>query len=98
MEVELGNVLTFSHLISLIGEISQVMISSFGVNGKAILISQKSPRQITVTKVLCIKPSDLPWVLAVYRVQFNTKLHPVKIDCSEFEKEIIIKHGQGTCP
>jgi hypothetical protein len=61
MEVELGNVLTFSHLISLMGEISQVMVSSFGVNGKAILISQKSPRQITVTKVLKIKPFDLTY-------------------------------------
>ena len=47
----LGGVVTFPYLISLVDEISKVMKTSIGVDGKAVLISIKSPRQITITKV-----------------------------------------------
>jgi hypothetical protein len=51
MESDIGSILTFRRLINLIDEIANVMKSAFGVNGKAVLISQKSPRTICVTKV-----------------------------------------------
>jgi hypothetical protein len=46
-----GGVLTFPYLISLVDEIANIMKMSIGVDGKAVLISIKSPRQITITKV-----------------------------------------------
>ena len=51
MESDNGTILTFRRLIELIDEIADVMNSSFGINGKAVLLSQKSPRTICVTKV-----------------------------------------------
>jgi hypothetical protein len=52
MDSDIGTILTFRRLINLIDEIANVMRSAFGVNGKAVLISQKSPRTICVTKVI----------------------------------------------
>ena len=51
MESDIGTMLTFRRLIELIDEIADVMNSAFGINGKAVLLSQKSPRTICVTKV-----------------------------------------------
>ena len=51
MDLEIGKVLALSDFIRMTDDLAQVLKSSIGIDGKAVLISQKSPRQITVTKV-----------------------------------------------
>ena len=55
MNLDIGKALNLTDFVRLTDELAEVLKSSIGIDGKAVLISQKSPRQITVTKVtFCI--------------------------------------------
>jgi hypothetical protein len=66
--MEPGGRVTLAEVVRLLGDLTGLMKTSFGLAGKAVLISQKSPRQVTVTKVLC-RPNQSCQIVCIFSDQ-----------------------------